>query len=70
VNLDKLDRLFEEYKKNVDKISAGIVSTNKQDFLKLYAFYYTVEMDKFEDDKYKDKKLQDWKVKVDKVKDC
>lgn len=36
---DVFDEMYEKYSKEVDNFSGGIVTTDKAEFLKLYAFY-------------------------------
>jgi hypothetical protein len=38
----EFNNLYLEYKKTVEEFSGGLVSTDKAEFIKMYAFYTTV----------------------------
>jgi hypothetical protein len=38
----EFDELYSEYKKTVEEFSGGLVSTDKAEFIKMYAFYASV----------------------------
>jgi hypothetical protein len=38
----EFDELYSEYKKTVEEFSGGLVSTDKAEFIKMYAFYTTI----------------------------
>ena len=42
-NQDEFEKMYKEYKRTVKHFSGGLVKTNRSDFIKLYAFYSTVD---------------------------
>jgi hypothetical protein len=39
---DEFNKMYEKYESKVEGYSGGLVTTNKADFIKLYAFYSEV----------------------------
>jgi hypothetical protein len=39
---DEFNKMYEKYESKVEEHSGGLVTTNKADFIKLYAFYNEV----------------------------
>jgi hypothetical protein len=41
-SIPAFDQLYDEYKKEVGKLSGDLIQTNKGEFLKMYAFYRSI----------------------------